>query len=133
MLDAATADPEALEGKTVLYRDRNGWDPYAERLWLALELKRADYVTCLVDDDYSCSAPPDTSSLRASQQRVIQWPDGTTSDGASIADILQRIQTEHPHAPDLFPKVSVSVNYVTDSFERFDGVMPRFTKPNPLG
>ena len=30
-------DTASLSGKTVLYRDRQGWCPYIERLWLALE------------------------------------------------------------------------------------------------
>ena len=39
--DADTVDPAALEGATVLYADRNRWCPNSERVWLALELKRA--------------------------------------------------------------------------------------------
>lgn len=118
--DAATVAAADLEGETVLYRDRNGWSPQAERAWLALEVKRAAYVTVLVDDDYT-----DAGSL----PRVV-WRDGTAS--TSICDILERIEAEHPRAPRFFPRASVTVDVARDSFVRFDGVMPRFTRPSHL-
>ena len=123
---ASSVDDAELRGKTVLWRDRRGWCPYAERVWLAFEVKNADYVTVLVDDDYSA-----TPGAAGSLPRV-QWPDGTMQDGSAVRAILERIETEHPHPPRFFPDVSVSVSLVRDSFDRFDGIMPRFTKPSSL-
>ena len=155
--DADTVDPAALEGATVLYADRNRWCPNSERVWLALELKRARtrtltrtrtlilslaltrvptlvqtltrrarYVTVLVDDDYSAT-PGEEGSLPR-----VQWPDGTTHDGSAIGAILERIEEEHPHAPNFFPRISVTVAVVRDSLRRFDAIMPRFTRPSSL-
>jgi hypothetical protein len=120
---AELSEPIAA-GKTVLYRDANGWCPYSERVWLALELKNADYVTCLVDDE-DTAEPGSAGSLPR-----VRWADGTSDDGSNILSILVRIDREYPQAPALFPDMSASVDYVRDSFERFDGIMPRFTKPS---
>lgn len=121
--EAELSEPIAA-GKTVLYRDANGWCPYAERVWLALELKNADYVTCLVDNE-DAAEPGSVGSLPR-----VRWADGTSDDGSNILSILERIEREYPQAPALFPDMSASVDYVRDSFERFDGIMPRFTKPS---
>ena len=110
--DADTVDPAALEGATVLFADRNRWCPNSERVWLALELKRARYVTVLVDDDYSATPGEDGCLPR------VQWPDGTTNDGSGIRAILERIETEHPHEPNFFPRISVTVAVVRDYVER---------------
>ena len=126
VFDAATVSDASLEGKTVLFRDRNGWCPYVQRAWLALEVKNAEYVTVLVDTDYSV-APNEAGSLPR-----IQWSDGTSHDGSSIEQMLERMEVEFPQAPPLFPKASVTVDVVRDSFGRFDGVMPRFTKLSSL-
>jgi len=124
--DADTVDPAALEGATVLFADRNRWCPNSERVWLALELKQVHYVTVLVDDEYSATPGEDGCLPR------VQWPDGTTNDGSGIRAILERIETEHPHEPNFFPRISVTVAVVRDSLNRFDAIMPRFTRPSTL-
>lgn len=126
IFDGATVRAADLAGKTVLFRDRNGWCPYAERAWLALELKRIDYATVLVDSNYS-----DTPCEPGSLPRV-QWSDGTTHDGSQIIDILERLEVEQPQAPNLFPTVSTVTDIVRDSFGRFDALMPRYTKLSSL-
>ena len=127
--DAEKVSAADLEGKLVLFRDANGWCPYAQRVWLALEIKQAEYVTCLVHHstpaDYS--APIEKGSLPR-----VQWPDGSTEDGSSIGAILERIEQDYPQPPAFFPKASVSVGLVRDSFNRFEGIMPRFTLPSSL-
>ena len=115
-----------LEGKTVLYRDSNGWCPYSQRVWLALEMKRADFVSVLVDVDV------DEYSAGTRLPRV-RWSDGTTSEAGEVYAILERIEKEHPHPPAFYPDVSVSVGIVRDSIERrFDGIMPRNTRASSL-
>ena len=37
--------PALTDGGLVLYRERNGWCPYSERVWLALEHKGIAYET----------------------------------------------------------------------------------------
>ena len=130
VFDAREVDESQLAGRTVLFRDREGLCPHAQRVWLALEIKRADYVTCLVgDDDGTWRATPAGLFLPR-----IRWADGTSNDGVSEMDaILARIEGEHPHAPHFFPKVSVSISdLIRDSFRRFDGVLPRFTRASSV-
>ena len=79
-----------------------------------------------MDDDYSAT-PGEEGSLPR-----VQWSDGTTHDGSAIAAILERIEEEHPHAPNFFPRISVTVAVVRDSLRRFDAIMPRFTRPSSL-
>lgn len=119
-------DESLFQGKPVLYLDRNRWDPNAQRAWLALEVKNADYVTVLVDDDYS---NPETSNLPQ-----MRWPDGLVQTGSDIYDILEKIQTEFPESgPDLYPQgISVSVDIVRAEMNRFDGIMLRYTKPSAI-
>merc|ERR1719272_1432416 len=40
--------PALTDGGLVLYRERNGWCPYPERVWLALEHKGIAYETVLI-------------------------------------------------------------------------------------
>ena len=43
--------PALTDGGLVLYRERNGWCPYSERVWLALEHKGIiEYETVLIDN-----------------------------------------------------------------------------------
>ena len=120
----APFNAEEAKGRVVLFRDSNAWCPFSERIWLALEVKNADYITCLVDDDYK--QPP----LAEGCLPRIQWSDGTTMDGSDPVAMLERIEQEWPREPFFFPKVSVSVNVVRDSFQRWEGILPRFTLPS---
>ena len=43
-------DYELPKDRPVLIRERNGWCPYSERVWLALEAKNVDFDTCLIDN-----------------------------------------------------------------------------------
>ena len=123
IFDAATVSAPCRQNRALPRSQR--WC-FAERAWLALELKRIDYATVLVDSDYS-----DTPCEPGSLPRV-QWSDGTTHDGSQIIDILERLEVEQPQPPNLFPTVSTVTDIVRDSFGRFDALMPRYTKLSSL-
>ena len=38
--------------RPTLYRERHGWCPYSERVWLALEVKGIEYDTIYIDNIY---------------------------------------------------------------------------------
>jgi len=38
--------------RPILYRERHGWCPYSERVWLALEVKGIEYDTIYIDNIY---------------------------------------------------------------------------------
>ena len=42
--------PKLSDETVVLYRERNGWCPYSERVWLGLECKNVEYQTVLIDN-----------------------------------------------------------------------------------
>ena len=124
VLEEAAMDGAELSGKLVIYVDRNHWCPNCERALFALEVKNAEYVKVLVDDDYS---QPD-------RLPKLQWPDGTAQEGKDMYQILEKIQEEYSNIkPDLYPSISISVDIVRSSIERrFEGIMPRYTLPSSL-
>lgn len=124
VFEETTVDETDLSDKLVIYVDRNHWCPNCERALLALEVKNADYVKVLVQDDYS---QPDRLPR-------LQWPDGTVQEGKDMYQILERIQEEYSkQKPDLYPSISISVDIVRASIERrFEGIMPRYTLPSSL-
>ncbi|CAK9027718.1 unnamed protein product [Durusdinium trenchii] len=69
----------------VLFRERNGWCPYSERVWLALEAKGLDYTTVLVDNYGSRAA------WIGGQTPQLQWPSGKRQ-GESL-DIIKALDT----------------------------------------
>ena len=113
-----------LADKLVIHVDRNHWCPNCERALLALEVKNAEYVKVLVDDDYS---EPD-------RLPKLKWPDGTVQQGKDMFQILEKIQEQYSDTtPDLYPSISISVDIVRASIERrFEGIMPRYTLPSSL-
>ena len=47
------SDPNLSDGtRPTLYRERHGWCPYSERVWLAMEAKGIDYDTIYIDNIY---------------------------------------------------------------------------------
>ncbi len=48
-----SSDPNLSDGtRPTLYRERHGWCPYSERVWLALEAKGVEYDTIYIDNIY---------------------------------------------------------------------------------
>ena len=76
--------PPLSDDTVVLYRERNGWCPYSERVWLGLETKNVAYETVLIDN--TGGARP---SWFGSTTPRIRWADGT-DQGESI-DILKEL------------------------------------------
>mmetsp|Transcript_32008 Transcript_32008/g.48684 ORF Transcript_32008/g.48684 Transcript_32008/m.48684 type:complete len:426 (-) Transcript_32008:134-1411(-) len=124
-------DESDLNGKLVLYRDEDGYCPYSQQLWLALEAKNLDYITVLVPSGLAYNNNGEDLSMPK-----LKWPDGTIQSGAnSIPAMLDKIQIEFPSTDtiDFYPSVSASVNVAKSSItRRFDGVMPRNTIPSSL-
>ena len=118
------AKTNELAHKLVIHVDRNHYCPDCERALLALEVKNAEYVKVLVDDDYS---EPDRLPR-------LKWPDGTVQQGKDMYQILEKIQEQYSDIkPDLYPSISISVDIVRASIERrFEGIMPRYTLPSSL-
>lgn len=117
-------DVANLKGKLAIYVDRNHWCPNSQRALLALEIKNAEYVKVLVDDDYT----------KPNSLPCVQWPDGTAQEGTEMHEILEKIHREYPDGPNLYPdNISASVDIVRANIERrYDGIMPRYTDPSSV-
>jgi glutathione S-transferase len=115
----------------VLYRDKAGLCPFAQRVWLGLEVKKAEYITVLVDSDITTATADTTRSANSngwSSPLKIQWPDGSIQ--TDTKEILERLNQEYPNEVNFYPDISKAVDSVRCNIVRFDGVFPRNTQPN---
>lgn len=64
--------------RPILFRERHGWCPYSERVWLTLELCGAAYDTILIDNTGHGPRP----SYFAGQTPQIQWPNADVTNGS---------------------------------------------------
>ena len=94
--------PKLSDVTVVLYRERNGWCPYSERVWLGLETKNVAYETVLIDN--TGGARP---SWFGSTTPRIRWADGT--DQGESLDILKDLDERYPSATPLFDEHSAAL------------------------
>lgn len=106
-----------LEGHLVLFRERNGWCPYSERVWLAMEAKGLEYTTVLVDNYGSRAA------WIGGQTPQVQWPSGRRQ-GESL-DIVKALDEEFPDTLALWPDKEV-----TELVNAFRSTFPKQTRPS---
>ena len=84
--------PPLPDGQLVFFRERNGWCPYSERVWLALEYKGVDYATVLIDN----TGGGRPGWFGGTTPRV-RWPDGR-EQGESL-DIVKALDDAFPDTP----------------------------------
>ena len=117
-----TTSASAPEGLT-LFRERHGWCPYSEKVWLALELKGIDYSTVLIDN--TGGGRP---GWYRGQTPQIQWADGR-SQGESM-DIVKALDKEYPETRALYPPPGVSMSDVASMITAFRSAFPSNAKPS---
>jgi glutathione S-transferase len=113
--------------RPILFREREGWCPYSERVWLALELCRVPYDTVRIDNSGYGSRP----SYFSGQTPQIQWPGGGASSKnqprqGESTDLVRRIFKDYGNNP-----------AVVTNQERHDAcigmwseIMPRRSRPS---
>lgn len=114
-LDASEPD---LKGLT-LFRERHGWCPYSERVWLALEVKGLQYETVLIDNTGPGRKPP----WWGGSTPQVRWEDGHVQ-GESL-NIVRALDDRYPHSPQLWPNENV-----TKLVNAFESTFPRGTRPS---
>ena len=119
VLTSSTSAPTGL----TLFRERHGWCPYSEKVWLALELKGLDYSTVLIDN--TGGGRP---SWYGGQTPQIQWADGRTQ-GESM-DIVKKLDVEYPESRQLYPPPGVSMSDVASMISAFRGAFPSNARPS---
>ena len=108
--------------KPTLFRERHGWCPYSERVYLALEVKNIQYDTVYIDNAGFGRRP----SYFAGQTPQIRWEDGSTM-GESM-DLVRQINTQYEGSVDLYPD-SIR-NEVINKIRSFDAIFPKRTRPS---
>ena len=69
----------------ILFRERHGWCPYSERVFLALEMASIEYYTIRIDN----TGGP-RPSYYAGQTPQMKWPDTSRVQGESL-DLVEEV------------------------------------------
>jgi glutathione S-transferase len=107
--------------KPILYRERHGWCPYSERVWLALEVLEVDYNTIYIDNIYG---RPNWYNGNTPQ---IKWPDNGGKIQSESMDLVREINKRYKTTAgknvDLYP--DDIINDVINKINEFDKIFPR--------
>ncbi|KAK3280141.1 hypothetical protein CYMTET_12008, partial [Cymbomonas tetramitiformis] len=119
--------PETRENCPVLYRDRNGWCPYSERVWLGLLYKGIPFDEVLVDNQGS--KPRFWYDIGGGTTPAVVWPDGTFQ-GESL-DLLVAMDDRLPaDTPQLLPKDQGLRDEALRIASSLTSVLPRRCRPS---
>jgi glutathione S-transferase len=119
--------PAVSNERAVLCRERNGWCPYSERVWLALEVKNADYDTVLIDNMMGGARP----EWYTGQTPQVRFTGDAHFSGESI-ELIERIDREYNNVK---PPVNIlypvdRVDDVRSAIVAFKRVFPSNTRPS---
>ncbi|CAB9512574.1 glutathione Stransferase [Seminavis robusta] len=98
--------------RPTLFRERHGWCPYSERVWLTMELIGMDYDTVRIDN----TGGP-RPSYYGGQTPQMKWPDGS-KQGESY-DLVQALDEQYYNSK---LQSSDKVQHYVDSFR---SIFPR--------
>ena len=116
--------PEKLNDKLILCRERNGWCPYSERVWLALEVKNVDYDTVLIDN-----MGYDRPGWYGGQTPQVKLVNGDRFQGESI-DLVEQIDREYAESSRIALYPSGREREVKQTILSFKKIFPRNTRPS---
>ncbi len=112
--------PSTTEGNPTLYRERHGWCPYSERIWLALEAKGVEYDTVYIDNIYG------RPSWYSGDTPQIRWPDGKIQ--SESMDLVREVDKRFDGSFTLYPEDII--NEVIDKERAFRNIFPRGARPS---
>lgn len=121
-LDSAldTSTPNFSTERPTFFRERHGWCPYSERVWLALELagsnthKVVKYDTVRIDNTGHGPRP----SYYGGQTPQMRWPEGRTQ-GESM-DLVEEIDERYANGSLLSSDPDIQ-----DCIRQFSNIFPR--------
>ena len=118
---AFSSSPNLSDGtRPTLYRERHGWCPYSERVWLALEAKGVEYDTIYIDNIYG------RPSWYYGNTPQMKWEDGSTQ--SESMDLVRAID-ERYEGESLYPEDIL--NEVINKGERaFRNIFPKRSRPS---
>jgi glutathione S-transferase len=119
--------PTLSSTRPTLFRERHGWCPYSERVWLALELLKVEHDTIRIDNT---DGP--RPSYFSGQTPQIQWPSDDNGGGASprrrqgesrelVAELDCRYNNNGWRAQD---------RHVQDVMDQFPKIFPARARPS---
>jgi glutathione S-transferase len=108
VLDPST--PTFSTHHPTLFRERHGWCPYSERVWLTCELLGIDYDTVRIDN----TGAPRPSYYRGGQTPQMRWPD-SKQQGESM-DIVKELDNRYNSGSKLYTTDPDVVQECIDSF-----------------
>jgi len=117
VLDPST--PDFSTKKPTLFRERHGWCPYSERVWLALELSGASYDTVRIDNTGHGPRP----SYYSGQTPQMRWHDGRTQ-GESM-DLVAEVDERYANG-----KLLTNDSKVQEAIRKFSSVWPSRARPS---
>ena len=124
-------DTQKLPTGLILFRDRNGWCPYSERVWLAMLAKQLDFDEVLIN--LQGSKPRWYSSVNPSGQT----PCVRTAEGKVVTESLRIIQDLDAMFPEsghhLFPQQPEQRQEALDMMHSFSAVFPSGARPSSRG
>lgn len=101
--------------RPTLFRERHGWCPYSERVWLALEMFNIDYDTIRIDN----TGGPRPSYYTGGQTPQILWPETTRRQGESM-DLIREIDQRYCHGA-----LQSDASLVQNTIAQFQTIFPR--------
>jgi len=118
---AYSSHPDLGGDKPVLYRERHGWCPYSERVWLALEAKGVDYDTIYIDNIYG------RPNWYGGNTPQMKWEDGRVQ--SESMDLVRELDKRYDGQMQLYPEEIL--NEVINKSERaFRNIFPRKARPS---
>lgn len=109
-----SSPPVFSEDRPTLFRDRHGWCPYSERVWLALELTNIAYDTIRIDN--TGGGRP---SYFSGQTPQIRWPGQARLHGESM-DLVAEIDRRYADG-----QLQSDSSNVQDVIRQFSQIFPR--------
>eukprot|EP00931_Biecheleriopsis_adriatica_P118301 TRINITY_DN93738_c0_g1_i1.p1 TRINITY_DN93738_c0_g1~~TRINITY_DN93738_c0_g1_i1.p1 ORF type:complete len:429 (+),score=58.60 TRINITY_DN93738_c0_g1_i1:2-1288(+) len=119
VIDSALEPEKPLLSGLTLFRERHGWCPYSERVWLTLEAKGLEYETVLIDN----TGPGRRPRWFSGSTPQIRWKAGR-QQGESL-DIMRELDRQYPDSVQLWPNDDVT--FLVNSFKR---IFPSGTRPS---
>lgn len=107
-----SSQPKFSTVRPTLFRERHGWCPYSERVWLTLELLRIEYDTVRIDN----TGGPRPSYYRG-QTPQLRWPNGK-QQGESM-DLVKELDATYNGGQLYGP------DDVEDKINAFRNIFPR--------
>jgi len=118
-----SSDPNLSDGaRPTLYRERHGWCPYSERVWLALEAKGIVHDTIFIDNIYG------RPSWYGGNTPQMKWEDGSTQ--SESMDLVREIDRRYPDVGMCLYPDDIQSEVINKAERAFRNIFPKRARPS---